>query len=76
MERIPSIKHDQFVRGFCTKSIHAGQEVDTDTGAIVPPIHVSSTYEVHAEGPQVCLTLVQTLEIHIWKTRQSDKNGV
>jgi len=43
--------HSDLVRGFFTRSVHAGQSIDTDTGAIVPPIHVSSTYEVF-EGVQ------------------------
>lgn len=43
----------EYVRGFITKAIHTGYEGDTDTGAIVPPIHVSSTYEVYSEVPPV-----------------------
>jgi O-acetylhomoserine/O-acetylserine sulfhydrylase-like pyridoxal-dependent enzyme len=43
--------HSDLVRGFFTRSVHVGQYVDSDTGAIVPPIHVSSTYEVY-EGVQ------------------------
>ena len=33
-----------------TKSIHAGQTVDPTTGAIVTPIHLSTTYERHEDG--------------------------
>ena len=29
---------------FRTKSIHIGNECDPQTGAVVPPIHVASTY--------------------------------
>ncbi|BDZ54181.1 cystathionine gamma-synthase [Agromyces marinus] len=30
--------------GFDTRAIHAGQEFDPTTGAVIPPIHVTSTY--------------------------------
>ncbi len=42
-------EHSKLVRGFATRAVHAGQYVDPATGAIVPPIHVSSTYEVYTE---------------------------
>uniref|UniRef100_A0A942YDZ0 Cystathionine gamma-synthase n=1 Tax=Neobacillus citreus TaxID=2833578 RepID=A0A942YDZ0_9BACI len=29
---------------FSTRAIHAGQEPDASTGAVIPPIHVTSTY--------------------------------
>jgi cystathionine gamma-synthase len=32
------------MHGFSTKAIHAGQEPDPTTGAVIPPIHPSSTY--------------------------------
>jgi cystathionine beta-lyase/cystathionine gamma-synthase len=35
-------KHNQ--PGFATRSIHAGQEPDRETGAVVPPIYATSTY--------------------------------
>ena len=44
-----SSDHNKLIRGFATRAIHAGAEVDPATGAIVPPIHVSSTYEVYTE---------------------------
>ena len=31
-------------RGFATAAVHAGQEFDPTTGAVVPPLHLSSTY--------------------------------
>ncbi|MGR0219869.1 cystathionine gamma-synthase [Agromyces sp. ZXT2-6] len=31
-------------QGFDTRAIHAGQEFDPTTGAVIPPIHVTSTY--------------------------------
>jgi len=35
---------------FETKAIHAGAAVDEGTGAIAPPIHLSTTFERDAEG--------------------------
>ena len=45
----------EFVRGFATKAIHEGATVDIGTGAVIPPIHVSSTYEVELDTPPVSL---------------------
>jgi len=42
---------ERLIRGFATRAVHAGAHVDPATGAIVPPIHVSSTYEVYTEFP-------------------------
>ncbi len=39
-------KKDQFQ----TRAIHVGNEPDHETGAIVAPIHLTSTYEQHAVG--------------------------
>jgi len=50
--------HDQFIRGFATRAVHVGQAVDPGTGAVVAPIHVSSTYEVFTEFPPVILILL------------------
>jgi cystathionine gamma-synthase len=36
--------------GFDTLAIHAGQEPDPRTGAVIPPIYQTSTYEQHAVG--------------------------
>ena len=33
-----------------TKAIHAGREVDPATGAVTPPIHLSSTFEREPDG--------------------------
>jgi cystathionine gamma-lyase len=35
---------------FRTRAIHAGQERDEATGAVVPPIHVASTFVQHEAG--------------------------
>ena len=38
------------MHGFSTKAIHAGQEPDPTTGAVIPPIHPSSTYAQDGVG--------------------------
>ena len=35
---------------FDTKAIHAGAHVDDETGAIAPPLHLSTTFERSEEG--------------------------
>jgi cystathionine gamma-synthase len=35
---------------FDTKAIHSGAQVDAETGAIVPPLHLSTTFERDEEG--------------------------
>jgi cystathionine gamma-synthase len=37
-------------RGFATRAIHAGQEPDPSTGAVIPPIHTSTTFEQDVVG--------------------------
>ena len=36
--------------GFETRAIHVGQDPDVETGAVVPPIHLSSTFAQRAVG--------------------------
>ncbi|AEB11384.1 Cystathionine gamma-lyase [Marinithermus hydrothermalis DSM 14884] len=36
--------------GFATLAVHAGQEPDPETGAVIPPIHLSSTFQQPAPG--------------------------
>ena len=38
------------MQGFTTRAIHTGQEPDPTTGAVVPPIHPSSTYAQDGVG--------------------------
>ena len=38
------------VRSFRTRAIHVGNEVDPATGAVVPPIHMASTYRQETAG--------------------------
>ena len=33
-----------------TKAVHAGRGVDPATGAVTPPIHLSTTFERNADG--------------------------
>jgi cystathionine gamma-synthase len=39
--------------GFETRAIHAGQEPDGRTGAVVPPISMSTTFKQHAPGDMI-----------------------
>lgn len=41
---------DLKTKGFSTRAIHAGQEPDPSTGAIMTPIHLSSTYVQSSPG--------------------------
>jgi cystathionine gamma-synthase len=34
----------EIVHGFATNAIHAGQDPDPTTGAVIPPVHLSSTF--------------------------------
>ena len=42
--------HDWRTTGFATRAIHAGQDPDPLTGAVVPPIHQVSTYKQDGVG--------------------------
>ena len=37
-------------QGFATRAIHTGQEPDAATGAVIPPLHLSSTYKQDGVG--------------------------
>jgi len=45
-----STPHDWTDAGFATRAIHAGQDPDPTTGAVVPPIHQVSTYKQDGVG--------------------------
>ncbi|MFP8954761.1 cystathionine gamma-synthase [Natrialbaceae archaeon A-arb3/5] len=47
MDDDPDDTHDYRIE---TRSIHAGQEPDEETGALMTPIHANSTYEQDAPG--------------------------
>src|SRR5919108_57572 len=38
------------MRGFSTNAIHAGQEPDPSTGAVIPPVHLTSTFAQDGVG--------------------------
>lgn len=44
------LKHDGARPGFGTRVIHAGQVPDPTTGAVMPPIYISSTYKQDSPG--------------------------
>src|SRR5258708_30270700 len=35
---------------FATRAIHSGSEPDKETGAVMPPIYMSSTFELESPG--------------------------
>ena len=37
-------------RGFSTRAIHTGNQADPETGAVAPPIHLSSTFQQEGVG--------------------------
>ena len=43
-------QHDKNAQGFATRVIHAGQEPDPTTGALMPPIYANSTYLQDSPG--------------------------
>ena len=43
-------KHDWTDAGFATRAIHAGQDPDPTTGAVVPPVYLTSTYKQDGVG--------------------------
>ena len=44
------MSNDDKKRAFATRAIHAGQEPDPTTGAIMPPIYATSTYVQESPG--------------------------
>ena len=41
---------DSLMQGFSTRALHAGQEADPSTGAVVTPIYQVSTYKQDGVG--------------------------
>jgi cystathionine beta-lyase/cystathionine gamma-synthase len=37
-------------QGFATRAVHVGQEPDPETGAVVPPIHLATTFKQESAG--------------------------
>lgn len=52
-----SIDFSEFTKGFSTKAVHAWHKIDTDTGSITPPLHLTSTFEVYSDKPEVSSSL-------------------
>ncbi|MHC5010558.1 MAG: cystathionine gamma-synthase [Planctomycetota bacterium] len=46
----PSARSDRPRPGFHTRAIHAGQSPDPSTGAVMPPVYLTSTYVQEAPG--------------------------
>lgn len=44
------IEHEQALQGFSTRAIHAGQEPEPTTGAVIPPISLSTTFAQDGVG--------------------------
>ena len=44
------MSHDRTRPGFATLAIHAGQDPDPMTGAVITPIYATSTYHLEAPG--------------------------
>ncbi|MGC5166922.1 aminotransferase class I/II-fold pyridoxal phosphate-dependent enzyme [Luteimicrobium sp. DT211] len=49
-ETSPGAHHDWSGAGFATRAIHAGQDPDAATGAVVPPIYATSTFKQDGVG--------------------------
>src|SRR3954452_7987469 len=43
-------KREKKARHLETVAVHAGRQIDLGTGAVMPPIHLSTTFERHADG--------------------------
>jgi cystathionine gamma-lyase len=54
--------------GFGTRAIHAGQAPDPTTGAVIPPLSLSTTYKQSAAG-------VHTVSIFLAKKKRGWKIG-
>lgn len=75
----PSAENDT---GFGTRAIHAGQEPDPVTGAVIPPISLSTTFKqsaagvhnvrlrCHRKARRSCLTFPRILGLRLLSFRQ------
>lgn len=48
------------VEGFGTRAIHVGSEANRETGAVIPPISLSTTYKQDGVGNHKVCILIQT----------------
>lgn len=46
----PDVTDDAQLDGFATRAIHVGSEADPATGAVIPPIHLSTTFQQPTVG--------------------------
>jgi cystathionine gamma-synthase len=44
------VTDDEILHGFATRAIHAGQEFDPTTGAVTPPVYLTSTFVQRSIG--------------------------
>lgn len=49
-EHLPSTSHQGGKEGFATRAIHVGSAANSETGAVIPPISLSTTYKQDAIG--------------------------
>src|SRR5262245_26518648 len=50
LSRVRFVTEQKQKAGFETRAIHAGQEPDPTTGAVIPPIYATSTYKQDGVG--------------------------
>ena len=58
-----TVKKPIHVDGFGTRAIHVGSEPNPSTGAVIPPISLSTTYKQEAIGVHKVCTL---LTLHLF----------
>lgn len=44
------MSHDNFSAGFGTRAVHVGADPDVETGAVIAPISLSTTYKQDGVG--------------------------
>jgi cystathionine beta-lyase/cystathionine gamma-synthase len=57
--------------GFATDAIHAGQEPDPTTGAIMTPIYQTSTYVLEELGKSKGFDYARTINPTVWRSRRT-----
>lgn len=55
------IHHDSDQDGFATRAIHVGSQPDPSTGAVIPPLSLSTTFAQAGVGTAKVSTLARTL---------------
>jgi cystathionine beta-lyase/cystathionine gamma-synthase len=59
------IHHDSDQDGFATRAIHVGSQPDPTTGAVIPPLSLSTTFAQAGVGSAKVSTLARTLLSYI-----------